>query len=371
MKIESHSIFGRLKWPAILLVSLQGCQSTSVAHGGTGTTDTTAHELVQSIESAVNPDYQYEYENTKLVPAGDKILYTVGLDKASIEQFAKDFKGKPLPAGWGAYWSVTSTDSIITDTPSNTGDQSGYNNHQWLTDQFPNAAIMSGMWMVGTWDIAQQTAQGVNDENIRFFCRWAASLPNPIYLRPGYEFDGPHNELDPEIYKQAYRRTFEICQSESASNVAFVWHSYAAPPYEGHDIEAWYPGDDVVHWVGISTYGQLYGTEVSQDVLNLINFARDHKKPVMISESSAIKGVESKQDWDRWFRPFFEFILTYNIKAFTYNNTNWPAFPAFQNFGWQNGELQSSDLISDAWHKVLSSDRFITDQQDIGDLLIR
>jgi hypothetical protein len=132
---------------------------------------------------------------------------------------------------------------------------------------------------------------------------WAKTINCPIYLRIGYEFDGPHNQLEPEEYKEAYKRFVDITREEGVNNVAFVWHSYAAPPYKGYALGSWYPGDDYVDWVAVSLFGHMYGPDPGLYGDAVFDFAKTHKKPVMVAESSPIYGIfdGDVRSWNTWF----------------------------------------------------------------------
>ena len=49
-----------------------------------------------------------------------------------------------------------------------------------------------------------------------------------VFLRIGYEFDGPHNHYDPQDYKKAYIYLADKINEEGVTNAVFVWHSYAS-----------------------------------------------------------------------------------------------------------------------------------------------
>jgi hypothetical protein len=89
----------------------------------------------------------------------------------------------------------------------------------------------------------------------------------------------------------------------------------------------------------------------------------------MIAESGATRGVKTVVDWDTWFVDYFNFIFKYNVKMFTYNNTDWNAWPAHSKLGWDNSELQQSDLISKAWHAVVNSDYFLNSTDSLFTVL--
>ena len=215
-------------------------------------------DLVDKIRTKVVPAFVYSYEQTKFVPPKGKTLLIVGQTWEDINEYTADFPDEPAPGGWAAYWGIPSTDGLWK-TAGNGRSQ----NHQELVYRFPHTVLQSGLWMVGMWGVAKDTADGVYDEVIREFSTWAKTINCPIYLRIGYEFDGAHNQLEPEEYKEAYKRFVDITREEGVNNVAFVWHSYAAPRYKGYALGSWYPGDDYVDWVAVSLFGHLYGRRVS------------------------------------------------------------------------------------------------------------
>lgn len=111
-----------------------------------------------------------------------------------------------------------------------------------------------------------------------------------------------------------------------------MWHS--AAECGGGPIEPWYPGGDVVDWIGLS-----YTVPAPCDfaaVNAVLNFARQQGKPTMIA-SAAPRGYDlgqlsyspadqevthltSGNLWKGWFQPFFDFIgkNTDIIRAVTY-----------------------------------------------------
>lgn len=110
------------------------------------------------------------------------------------------------------------------------------------------------------------------------------------------EFDNPFFGYsdDPDSYVDAFRYVVRYMR-HSLSDVSlvktkFVWHSWAAPRLNGIPLEAFYPGDEFVDWVGISVFQQLFpwssnwingsvnwGGDYS-DVQEVLLFAKNHKK---------------------------------------------------------------------------------------------
>ncbi len=330
-----------------------------------------AEEMVSRINTDVNPDFVYDFENTKFVPPAGKTLLIMGQTLEDIDDYMANFSEQPIPGGWSAYWGVPAFQGI-TDTHTNPNGSS--HNHQQLAERFPNTAIQSGMWMVGKDNVARNTANGAYDDVIIQYSDWAKSVNHPIYLRIGYEFDGAHNELEPSVYIRAYRRIVDLMRAEGVDNVAFVWHSYASRPYKDYPVSEWYPGDEYVDWVGISVFGQIYQSADIQFFGNTVmEFAKTKKKPVMIAESSPILGIEpiNLDSWNRWFVNFFSFSYSHNIKAISFINTNWESYD-FSDIGvttWKDARLANNQFISNAWFLETNQDRYLKQSENLFEML--
>ena len=192
--------------------------------------------VTSGIETDVDPKYVYEYDQTKFVPPEGKTLLIMGQTIKSIDEYKLSFPDEVNPAGWSAYWAIPEFKGIRDTFQTGSGD---YQNHQMLVDRFPNSVIHSAMWMSGNWEISKKAYLGVYDDVIKEYSKWAKEIDRPIYLRIGYEFDGPHNALEPKEFVRAYRRIVDIMRSEGVDNVAFVWHSYAAPTFKGYPLSDW------------------------------------------------------------------------------------------------------------------------------------
>ena len=311
-------------------------------------------DLVDKIRTEVDPAFVYAYEQTKFVPPAGKTLLIVGQTLEDINEYTASFPNEPAPGGWAAYWGIPSTDGLANTAVNEHGSSQ---NHQELVDRFPNSVLQSGLWMVGMWDVAKDTGLGVYDEVIRGFSTWAKTINCPIYLRIGYEFDGAHNELEPSEYVKAYKRFVDITREEGVNNVAFVWHSYAAPPYKGYPLASWYPGDDYVDWVAVSLFGHMYGPDPGPYGNAVFDFAKTHKKPVMVAESSPIYGIfdGDLRSWNTWFVNYFSLAYQKNIKAISFINADWSAGP----LDWQDARLQNNETVAEAWFMETAKDRYL------------
>jgi hypothetical protein len=326
-------------------------------------------DMRAQIERSVDTAFVYDYDQSKFVPESNKTLLIMGQTVEGISDYLSAFPDEPLPAGWSAYWGVTEFTGIKERFTNETGSSQ---HHQMLVDQFPNAVIHSAMWMVGNWNIARNTANGLYDKVLKKYARWAKSIKRPIYLRIGYEFDGPHNQLEPKEYLAAYKHVVDLLRKEGVNNIALVWHSYAAPTYKGYDLTAWYPGDEYVDWVDISVFGQAYSKDsFGADTNRVLQFAKAHKKPVMIAESRPIRGIAENNtvSWNEWFVPFFNFIYRKNIKAVCLINENWQDLNIPGIDEWKDGRLSNNKIVSRAWFEETQSDYFLKSSQKLYEQL--
>jgi hypothetical protein len=156
--------------------------------------------------------------------------------------------------------------------------------------------LQIGLWLDGA-DGCFSICSGKLDANIQRLSSYLErTRASKIFLRVGYEFDNPSFGYadDPEIYALAYRKIVHDVRntltSESRRRVLFVWHSWAAPmANDGLSLERFYPGDDVVDWIGVSLFQQAYAwspywSGAMSDVENVLDFALDHNKVQPIIE---------------------------------------------------------------------------------------
>ncbi len=333
------------------------------------TKDGLIKEMVSKIQTEVDPSFVYDYERTKFVPPADKTLLIMGQTVEGITEYRNHFPERPIPGGWSAYWGIPEFKGVTEIHKNDTGSSQ---NHQMLIDSFPNTVIQSAMWMVGKWGIAKFAGNGDYDRVVKKYSIWAKSVNRPIYLRIGYEFDGPHNELDPQEFVKAYRHIVDLIRKKGVDNIAFVWHSYASKPYKDHPLSAWYPGDDYVDWVAISVFGHAYhGSDFGNYCDDVLEFAKQHKKPVMIAESNPIHGIDntSTEVWDEWFVNFFTFTYQKNIKAISFINEDWTkaSIPGISE--WKDSRMYNNESVSRAWFEETKNERYLKQSPQLYELL--
>jgi hypothetical protein len=283
----------------------------------------------------------------KFEPADGSVLLIIGQDNKTIEEYIKETGNKP--GGFMLYGSPASMESF-SSCSKDYGSGIAYADE--LLRRHPNTVLQMGYYMV---DLLERTCSGEFDNTLSALAEWCRKARVPVFLRIGYEFDGLHNHYEPAAYQKAFRYIVDKLRSKEAYNVAFVWHAHAHSP--DPDLEAYYPGDEYVDWVGISYFAQPQ--EMMKPVLN---FAAKHGKPVMIAESTpqGMGTLMGKLSWNTWFNPFFHFMrVNPAIKAISYINSNWEEQPMWQGQGWQDARVQADDVVKKCWLKEIEHPKYL------------
>ena len=161
--------------------------------------------------------------------------------------------------------------------------------------------------------------------------------------------------------------------------VLAVWHSWAAGLPDGTKLSSFYPGDDVVDWVGVSLFQQFYPNDVGgtvRDLQYVLEFASKHDKPTMIAESTPFGGIHNNtitknanNMWEAWFQPTLNFIDRYNISMWSYINCNWNVQPLWKTANFGDTRISIDNEVMELWlQEVVSNPRFIfaTDDELCG-----
>lgn len=282
----------------------------------------------------------------KFEPAAGKVILFIGQDLESIggtpEYNNGYFDAFAAPGGFTHYTSLRAGSPYtlpgLTYT-INWGD--GPENMTTTTSNanFSKSCLAIGLDLTAGNDFA--TAEGKNDESIVTLGNWIKNQGDrPVFLRIGYEFDGADwNHYDKDAYKAAWRRIKDKFDAMGVKNVAYVWQSKGAGANR-ETFDAFYPGDKYVDWVGYSFF------TAAEEHHPMIQFARDHHKPLFIAESTPVilgaNGVcipldlsntaDVNKAWNEWFVPFFRTINNNQdvIKAIHYINSPWKTRPQWQ-----------------------------------------
>jgi len=181
-------------------------------------------------------------------------------------------------------------------------------------------------------------AEGQHDTYIRQWARAAKASGVPIILRfaheqstepgtrPWYPWQG-----DPEGYRLAFRHIVEVFHEEGASNVQFLW---SAMWLNGWASE-YYPGDDVVDWVGTTVLN--HGTGALADWAQWRTFyelfdgqhqaALQWNKPIMLTELATAEHGGDKAAWiqDCYYSLQYKYTLVRGVLLFEVaSDREWP-----------------------------------------------
>lgn len=248
-------------------------------------------------------------------------------------------RGLDRPADYGS--GVEYADGILELIVStrNSGGRDHHHHHKKQRQGGVAVGLQLGLWLNGSEGCRDVVSRRL-DSNIQ---RLVGYLSSPrtafdrVWLRIGYEFDNPSFGYleDPELYRAAFRTIAAACRSDAKcrERTRFVWHSWAASLESADELRRYYPGDDVVDWVGISIFSQLYTATSSGGVAQLgskatvqavLEFAQQRNKPTMIAESTPFGGIPTRIDpWEAWFQPVLGLISEHGIGMWSYINCDW------------------------------------------------
>lgn len=314
----------------------------------------------------------------KFEPANGQVIVFVGQDLESIGGTSNYgngyFDAFPAPGGFTHYTAFRANSPYslpgLTETV-NWGD--GPENMTITTSSvnFGKSCLAIGLDLTEGNDFA--TAEGKNDGSIVKLGNWIkAKGERPVFLRIGYEFDGADwNHYDKDAFKAAWRRIKDKFVALGVKNVAYVWQSKGAGSNR-ETLDSFYPGDEYVDWVAFSFF------TAAEENHPMIKFARDHKKPLFIAESTPVildnNGVSIPLDlgntadvnraWEQWFVPFFRTINNNQdvIKAIHYINSpwktrpQWRANPYFKNI---DARITRNDVMKNLWLGEISKPKYL------------
>jgi hypothetical protein len=246
----------------------------------------------------------------------------------------------------------------------------------------PQSALQVGLSLIDRLDAIDD---GSLDANIDTLIQALMQTRRPVYLRFGYEFDFPGNHYEPEPFRKAWVRFRWRLTLAHATNIAMIWHSASGcgGTYGGRPIWSWYPGDDAVDWVGVSWFA---ATSCNYSVpLAMVDFAREHRKPLMIAEATPrgydlaeqtrsydnrhFQSMSPGDIWDEWYLPYFTFAKTNAdvVRAIAYINDDWEANRrASAARGYVgNGRLDTNPGVASRWAKEMRNPRWLRGGPDL------
>jgi hypothetical protein len=194
----------------------------------------------------------------------------------------------------------------------------------------------------------------------------------PIFLRFASEMNGDwlawHG--NPTLYKEKFRLVANKMK-EKAPNVAMVWCPYATPL---GPVQSYYPGDDVVDWVGVNIYNVTYFNQNKKtpakqvgptELLDPIYNWYAARKPIIIGEYGAthFSALEGKSVPDfaiGCIRALYSALPRRypRVKAVCYFNTNNLDLEHARN---NNYAVTHNPKVLAAYREAISSPWFLSD----------
>ncbi len=325
----------------------------------------------------------------KFAPVDGSTMVLIGQDLGSIEGYTNSGKF-PTPAGVTLYtdlFELYGLNERVSTTAGDTGMQPAM-------DQYPNSALAIGLWMTesgknakgnqhpnGLTDLVNGAFDAQLDQLEAFFKR---NAPRPIYLRIGYEFDGPWNNYDPTKYKNAYKYIVDYMRARNVDNVAYVWQSATWGATQPNIIEDYYPGPEYVDYVGLSFF--FFAEDYNANNFEyILEFSRDEKLPVMVAELSAQyydteegnfhpfntldqpEFLGGEGIWNRFFRDQLIPFLEENddiIRIISYINADWQSQPHWEwptagaGF-WGDTRLEVDPFLTQKWNEYINNGNFL------------
>ncbi len=297
--------------------------------------------------------------------AATPVLLIAGQSREEFRDYLQDVcqngSACPLPGGAAFY---TSLDLSGFTSPHTNVPRDNHQDMEYLRLRLDPLVMQVALWL--SREQLYEIDAGELDGRIAKLRELLDTLKRPVFLRIGYEFDGPHNRYPPQPYVAAYRRIARAMRGNP--DILLTWHSFAMlPTYQQAPFAEWYPGDEWVDWVGISFF--QVGEEGYHKASNreaVLAFARARGKPVLVAEASPIRYTRRQKTlvgdsyWDYWFVPFFEMIEHHpEIKAVSIINVNWDSQIQHRELDWGDSRLNADPVVLARWRAKMAESRWV------------
>ncbi len=221
----------------------------------------------------------------------------------------------------------------------------------------------------------ENIVNGVFDSDLEAWGKAAAAFKSPLIVEWGAEMNGDwfswsgaQNQQDTDLFKQSYRHIVSTIKAQGASNITWVFHvnAYDFPEEPWNTFEAYYPGDDVVDWLGVSLYAAQAPfddywddfTEALDTAIPRFN-ALSNTKPVFVLEFGA-PAANPLGDPAIWADDALKAILSNrwdSLKGFSWWNETWQN----EDYPNQNTDMQVQTVanLADVFQSNLANTRVL------------
>lgn len=336
--------------------------------------ETCPYNISSSIETSSSsgdgsPPRRRSHSAPKFAPVDPKkLLLFVGQDIESVADYANNMEGGSNVAGVTTYTALSDVAGAsllglcpgIAKCPIDYG--AGVVDATALLRSHPHAALNLGLDITKT--KLSGITRGAHDENLYQLGKFMRGIsPRPVYLRIGYECDGPWNNYNPKTFPAAFAYIVEFLRNERVENFVSVWQ-VSASKYSNTQIKKYWPGENVVDWIGCSHF-DFHPPSFKA----LVAIARANNLPVLICEAapqgydiprgrrgaitgdgSDAKRVGTDAVWNAWFKPFFKLVHENRdiIRGISYINCNWESqkmWNTHEQGYWGNTVLTSTNAL--------------------------
>lgn len=308
----------------------------------------------------------------------DHLLFFIGQDLESIEAYTSNVAPDRPPSGITTYTCIQDKAGASLnglETPIDYG--AGTVHARALLNKFPHSVLAIGLDIVDrSGRNLDRIVKGKLDDRLDELGEFIRALARPVFLRVGYEFDGEWNHYEPDKYRAAFRKIVtHLRDVRRVPNFVSVWQSATSRwgTYRGKPITAWWPGEDVVDWLGSS-----YFEFCDRPWKNLVKIAKQYGKPILVCEAAPQgfdienetrsdtagvgedkKAMSHKKMWDKWYKDFFSFVKSNRkiIRGVAYINCDWKSqqmwSPTGGNGYWGDSRVNISDVIRTRWEREI------------------
>jgi hypothetical protein len=138
-----------------------------------------------------------------------------------------------------------------------------------------------------------QIAAGADDKTLQGYALALGTMQSPVGVVFDHEFNGPwsswgYTHTTPAEYVAAWQHIVKLFRDSGATNVTWIWNPNVSDQWTAPNLQAWYPGDAYVNWVGLDGYFYLT-TDTYQSVFSasMRQVATFTKRPQIIVETGA------------------------------------------------------------------------------------
>jgi hypothetical protein len=139
----------------------------------------------------------------------------------------------------------------------------------------------------------QSIVNGSQDAILRSYATQFGTTQVPIAIDFNHEFNGPwfdwgYKHATAPVFVAAWRHMVTVFRQNGATNVLWIWNPNVNGKATVTDLQAWYPGDAYVNWIGLDGYFYNPGDTFESIFNPTLNQIRQFTKlPWLIVETGA------------------------------------------------------------------------------------